>query len=268
MAVVAGRTARIPSAAELGTEARLIVSWARRELHGTYRQSSLRLVWTVVQPLSVYAVYVVVFHWILKISDDELPYLSFMVVGLTLWRYFAVAFTKATAIVDNAGMLSRVYFRREIIPMSGCTAALIDLGIGTVAMFLLAFAQGIRPTVTVVALPVVYVALILYTVGAAVLLSTVTVFARDLGHAMPTISQLLFLATPVMYPASQVPENLQFLQTLNPIAQLLEAARLCVLAGQWPDGVALAVNLVLSAAFAATCISYLRSIEHRIVDVV
>lgn len=259
---------RAASLAPARSELRLIRSWAQRELHATYRQSSLRLVWSVVQPLSVFAVYVVVFHWILDVNGaDGLPYLSFMVVGVTVWRYFSIGMMRCTSLVDNARVLGRVYFRREVIPLSGCLTGGIDLTIGTVAMIALAWIQGIAPTVTLLALPVIYLILVLYTGAVAVFLSTVTVFVRDLGHAMGTIAQLLFLATPIMYPPSQLPPELQFLQTANPLSALVESARDVTLLGQWPDPYAMAVHLVVGASLLAASIWYLRAIEHRIVDI-
>ena len=253
--------------ASLLAEARLTVSWARRALHGTYRQSSLRLFWAVVQPLSVYAVYVIVFQYILKVETGDIPYLSFMVAGVTVWRYFAIGLNTANAFVDQAHVLSRVYFRREIVPLSMCLTGLIDLGIGTVALVVVMALQGVDLHWSFLALPLVYVDLILYTAAVAVLLSTVAVFVRDLGHAMPTIAQLLFLATPIMYPASQLPPNLEFLAVVNPIAVLAEAARDATLRGAWPSPLALGVNFVIGAVLFAAAIAYLRSIEHRIVDI-
>jgi ABC-type polysaccharide/polyol phosphate export permease len=253
--------------ASLAAEWRLTVSWALRSLHGTYRQSSLRLLWSVVQPLSVYAVYLIVFQYILAVETEDVPYLSFMVVGVTVWRYFAVGLSAVTALVDQAAVLRRVYFRREIVPMSICLTGLIDLGIGTVAAFVMMALQGVAFHWTILALPLVYVDLVLYTAATAILLSTVAVFARDLGHAMPTIAQLLFLATPIMYPASQLPPNLEFLAVVNPIAVLAELARDATLRGTWPSPLALSVNFVLGLTLLVAAIAYLRSIEHRIVDI-
>jgi lipopolysaccharide transport system permease protein len=259
------RTEGVRTAAR--AEARLIVSWARRTLHGTYRQSSLRLFWSIFQPLSVFAVYVVVFHWILRVEPDGVPYISFMVVGVTVWRYFAIGLNQATSLVEQSHLLGQVYFRREIVPLSACLSGLIDLGIGTAAIIVVGLFQGIEPTYVWLAMPAVYLILILYTAAAGVFLATVTVFVRDIGHAMPTIQQLLFLATPIMYPPSQLPEELKFLGSLNPIASLADAARDIALHGLWPSRVALLVNAVVAVLLVVGAVAYMRSIEHRIVDI-
>ncbi|MGI8936859.1 MAG: ABC transporter permease [Iamia sp.] len=248
-------------------EVRLLISWSRRELSSRYRQSAGHLVWSALQPLGVIVVYAVVFHAILKVRGDGLPYLSFMVVGLMSWRYFANGVSQATCLVDQSHVIGRVYFRREIVPLSGCLTGLIDLGVGSVAMVAVATLQGIGPKLTLLALPLVYLPLILYSAAAAVFLSTITVFLRDVGHALPTIQQMLFLATPIMYPVSQLPPELRFLGTVNPIAQLTESARDVTLRGAWPDPLLLGGNTLAGGLILTGAIVYLRSIEHRIVDI-
>lgn len=211
--------------------------------------------------------YVMVFHYILEVESGAVPYLSFMIVGLTIWRFFAVGLSQAPSLVYQASMINKVYFRREIIPLSGMAMGFIDLAAGTVAMIVVSLAQGITPTASIGVLPAIYLALILYSSAAGVLLAVVAVFVRDLVHVMPTMTQLLFLATPIMYPPEQLPPSLTFLATLNPIAVLVGAARACVLEGRLPSAMLLITNLVISAALFVLVITYVRSIEHRIVDV-
>ncbi|MEI7886385.1 MAG: ABC transporter permease [Actinomycetes bacterium] len=250
------------------SEARLTVSFARRELHSKYRQSSLSLFWGIVQPVLLVLVYAVVFSQILNVDGGTIPYLSFVVAGLAVWRYFAAGLQQATSFIDRSAVLSKVYFRREVIPLSGCVAALVDLGVGLVAMVCVAWKQGIPPSITLVALPLVLLVLLVYTAAAAILLATITVFVRDVAHAMPTISQVLFLASPILYPESQIPSSLKFLGVVNPVAVVAEATRAVALMGDWPNFSLLLVHLFLGSALLVGSVFYLRSIEDRIVDVV
>lgn len=253
--------------ASVGGEVRLILGWARRDLRSRYHQSSLRVLWSVIQPLSVIAVYGVIFQRILRVDGGGLPYLSLVVSGLVVWRFVAVALSQSTALVDQGNVMSHVYFRREVVPLSACVAGLVDLSVLVVIMVVLAAVQGIAPPVTLVALPVVLVPVVLYGSAAAVLVSTVGVFVRDITHALPTFQQLLFLATPIMYATSQIPPELQFLSRWNPLAFLVAAVRDVALVGRWPDESLLVVHLVAGGAALVLSIAYLRSIEHRIVDV-
>lgn len=266
--MLAHRSGRAASwIADIRAEAHLVASWSRRTLHGEYRQSALQVLWSIVQPLSVFAVYVVIFQYVLRVHSGEIPYLSFVVVGLTIWRYFAVGLNQTSVLVNEASILKKVYFRREIIPLSGLTVGLIDLLVGTIAVLVVASAQGVKPTWSLVALPILYVSLILYAAAAGVLLAVVAVFVRDLVHVMPTLTQLLFLATPIMYSPEQLPPNLRFLATMNPVAVLATAARDAVLLGRFPSVLTLAVNLALSGCLFVLVIAYVRAIEHRIVDI-
>jgi len=260
--------ARAARRSRLKAEVRLTISFARRDLHSQYRQSALTLLWSIVQPMLIVAVYAIVFSQILRVQGNGLPYLSFVIAGLAVWRYFSAGLSQATSFIDRSGTLSKVYFRREIIPLSGCVSALVDLGISLVALVVIAWIQGLPPTIHLLALPLVLIVLLTYTAAIAIMLATITVFIRDVAHAMPTISQVLFLASPILYPQSQIPPRLAFLGTVNPIAVAAEALRDVTLAGTWPDLGLLLVHLVIGCAFLVIAIVYLRSIENRIVDVV
>jgi len=250
------------------SEARLTISFARRELHSKYRQSALSLFWGIAQPILLVLVYAVVFSQILNVSGGNIPYLSFVVAGIVVWRYFMAGLNQATSFIDRSSVLSKVYFRREVIPLSGCVAALLDLGVGLVAIVGVAWIQGISPSITLVALPLVIAVLLVYTIAIAILLATITVFVRDVAHAMPTISQVLFLASPILYPESQIPSTLKFLGTVNPVAVVAEATRAVSLEGIWPNFDLLMLHLCIGTALLVGSVFYLRSIEDRIVDVV
>lgn len=249
-------------------EARLALSFARRDLQSRYRQSSFALLWSVLQPLGLVAVYAVVFSQILRVEGGGLPYLSFVVAGLMVFRYFSAGLQQATCFIDRADTLTKAYFRRETLPLSGCVAALVDLAIGVSVLVVVAWIQGIRPTTTFVALPLVIAVLVAYTAATAIVFATVTVFVRDLAHALPTISQVLFLASPVLYPEAQIPPRLSFLGTVNPVAVVAEAVRETTLVGIWPEFDLLLIHLFVGSSLLVGAVVYLRSIEDRIVDVV
>jgi ABC-type polysaccharide/polyol phosphate export permease len=250
------------------TEVRLVLSFARRELHSRYRQSALTIVWSVIQPIALVIVYGVVFSQILQVEGDGLPYLTFVVAGLAAWRYFQAGLQQATCFIDRSDTLSKVYFRREVMPLSGCVAALVDLTIGLAAMVVVGLIQGVTPTYTMVALPIVVAVLLLYTAATAVVVATVTAFIRDLAHALPTVNQILFLGSPVMYPESQIPEHLAFLGTVNPVAVVAESIRDVALRGLWPRWGLIGLHLLIGSCLLLAAILHLRSIEDRIVDVV
>jgi ABC-type polysaccharide/polyol phosphate export permease len=136
------------------------------------------------------------------------------------------------------------------------------------AIVVVAWIQGIFPTITLAALPLVLAVLLVYTTAIAILLATITVFVRDVAHAMPTVSQVLFLASPILYPEADIPSGLKFLGTVNPVAVVAEATRAVALEGIWPKFGLLLVHLCIGTTLLIASVLYLRSIEDRIVDVV
>ncbi len=249
-------------------ELNAVLSWAKRDVKSRYRDSGLHLLWTIIQPVSVIAVYAIVFREILRVDGDGSPYLSFVVVGMIIWRYFSVGLGQSMSLVDHADIMGKIKFRREIIPLSACLGGLIDLGIGTVALIVIAGLQGINPSSKLLGLIPIYLVLTMYTGTAAILVSTVTVFVRDTAMALPTLQQVLFFATPVMYAQSRVPQSLRFLETINPMWFIIESARNATLRQSWPNLGLLVIHLVVSLMVFRASVSYLRSIEHRIVDIV
>lgn len=246
---------------------RLVVSMTKQQIRARYRQSSLHLLWNVVQPLALVAVYAFFFKGILKVGDDDLPYLSFILAGLVPWRFFANGLGGVSAITDNIHLISKVYFPREVIPLVNTASGLLDLVIGTVILLSIAAFQGIPPDVHLLALPVVFLLLILVTASVTVVVSTVAVFARDLSHGMQFVLLAVFFATPIMYPASQIPSGLQWMVKLNPLAVVVLSVRDVAVEHLWPSWKLLFAHLAVASVLMVASLAYMRSVEHRMVDV-
>ena len=154
-----------------------------------------------------------------------------------------------------------------MIPLSTLAVSLIDLGVMFVILVVVATAQGITITVTALAMPVIMVLLIALSVTVTLALSSVTVFVRDTMYLLPMMSQMIFLITPIMYPASQLPENLQWINSVNPLSVVVEATRDTMLRGIWPDWPLVGVHLAIQLALALTALWYFRALESRMADV-
>jgi len=245
----------------------LLRSMTRQQLQIRYQQSSLHLAWTIVQPLAVFGVYALFFNGILDVDGDNLPYLSFIIAGLVPWRFFANGLGGVSSLTDNVHVISKVYFPREIVPMVTCATGVVDLAVGTVALVVVAWVQGIPPDYHLVALPLVYVLLVLVTVAITIVATTVAVFVRDLAHGMPMVLLGLFLAAPIMYPVSRVPEWMRWLVDVNPLAVTVLSLRAIAVEQTWPDFAVLLPHLAASVLLVLGAISYLRSVEHRMLDI-
>jgi len=237
-----------------------------QELRTRYRQSSLDLAWGVVQPAAMVGVYALFFGGVLRVDGGDMPYLSFIVAGIVSWRFFANGLGAATSITDNLNLISKVYFPREIIPSVRVLAGFPDLLVGTVALIVIAWVQVGPPAPTLLALPLVLAILVCCTAGVTIIVTTVAVFARDLGHAIPLVLQAAFFATPIMYPPELLPSWLQWLASVNPVAVVITATRAVVVEQVWPDWTLVGIHLLGSIALLGLAIAYIRSVEHRMVD--
>lgn len=234
-----------------------------------YKQSALGLAWAVLQPLSLMLIYTLVFSVIARVPSEGAPYALFAFSALLPWTFFTTALTNATnGLVSHAHLVTKVYFPREILPLSYVLAALFDLLVASVVMAGLMLYYRVPPTLNVLwAVPVVAV-LTVFLTAVSLLLSATQVRFRDIGVAMPLLLQLWMFATPVVYPLEQVPQRYQGLYTLNPMVGVVEGFRRAVLMGEPPDfrllGLSAAAALVLLPA------SYLffKRVEATVADII
>lgn len=246
----------------------LLRSMAAQELRSRYRQSALALSWTLLQPLLLVAVYAAFFKGILDITGGSVAYLSFILAGLVPWRFVVSSLGATSALTDNVQIITKVYFPRELVPLSQTVVALVDLAIGTVILLVVGVAQGYVPDVHVLAMPLIYLLLVLVTAAVAVFATTLAVFVRDVAHGMPMLLQLVFFASPIMYPSDQLPSWLSWLTAINPIAVVVNSMRDILFEQVWPDWRLLGLHLCVAAALFVGSLAYVRSVEHRLVDVV
>lgn len=244
----------------------LLDAWTRRELRSRHHRSALRIAWIVLQPALAVGVVLLVFGVVFDTGTDTVPFLSYVLVGMTAFRFAATSFSSASALVQNKDVMAHAHFPREVIPLSRVGSHLTDLAVGTVGMVVVAVVQGARPHLSWLTLPLSLTALVLYTGAFCVLLSTVTVFIRDVELAAPFATQALFFASPVSYDADLLPDWARWTLTVNPLSALIEALRAPLLSGAWPRMTVLLPHLLLSGALLVLAVAHLRAVDHRIVD--
>ncbi len=201
-----------------------------------YRQTLLGVGWAVLQPLLMMAIFAVVFSRLARIPSEGAPYALFAYVALLPWTFFATAVTNATgSLVNHTQLITKVYFPREILPLTYIVAALFDFAIGLGA--LAALMAWFHVPVTPAALYLIPLVMLLasWALAVSLVLSAVQVRWRDVGVAMPVLVQLWMFVTPVIYPLSVVPANWRPLYLLNPVAGIVNAFRDVLLRGQTPS---------------------------------
>jgi ABC-2 type transport system permease protein len=196
----------------------LVRNLVTKDISLKYRGSFLGLAWSLLNPALMLLVYTFAFKIVLKVRTEN--YLYFIMAGLLPWTFFASALTASTqAITGNAGLIRKVYFPRAILPVASVLFSFTQLMLAF-AVFLpaLLLISGIHPSWEMALIIPVALLHLTFTVGLAFVLSAVTVPFRDVAHLTEVLLPLLFWATPIIYPIDMVPETLQGLVKLSPLA--------------------------------------------------
>ena len=217
----------------------LILTLSVHRLRVRYKQSLLGVSWALLQPLTLMAIYTIIFSKVAKIPSDNLPYTVFAFAGLLPWIYFQSVLANATnALVSHSSLITKVYFPREILPLTYVIAALFDFLIASIILIALMLYYRVSLTLNILYSFPVIVVLTLFSCGMALLLSASQVWFRDVGVAVPLLVQIWLFATPVVYPMSAIsvlPRNLQSIYILNPMVGIIENFRRVVVRGMPPD---------------------------------
>lgn len=239
-----------------------------RGIKARYAQSVLGISWAIIQPLFTTLVFTVIFGNVAKISSDGAPYVVFSFAAMVPWTYFSSTLTESSnSLVQNANMISKVYFPRLVLPLSAAFSKLLDfiISFSVLVGFLVYFQM--MPTWEIVFLPVLLIILLMTSLGLGMILSAMAVQYRDVKHAVTFLVQILMYAAPVVYPTSAIPEAYRFWYSLNPMVGVIEGFRSIFLGTQafpWQlilPGAIVAVVMFIFAAF------YFRKMERIFADV-
>jgi lipopolysaccharide transport system permease protein len=239
-----------------------------RSIKARYAQSALGIGWAIVQPLFSMLIFTLVFGRLAKLESDGVPYAVFNFAAVVPWTYFANAVTDATAsLVNNANMLSKVYFPRLFLPLGAVAAKLIDFGIAFVMLVALLVWYRQPPTIGALALPLLILLMVLTAAGIGMWLTALAVQYRDVQYAIGFVIQLAMYASPVVYPASLIPERYQALYALNPMVGVIEGFRAALLGTREMPWTFLAIGGTVSLILLVTGTLYFRRREHLFADV-
>jgi lipopolysaccharide transport system permease protein len=239
-----------------------------RDIKVRYKQTVLGAAWAIIQPVSMMVVFSIVFGKFAKIPSEGFPYPVFVYAGLLPWTFFANAFTRSGySVVGSAQLVSKVYFPRLIIPISSLGAGLVDLFISSLILLLIMLFFGVAFSFNLLVAPLLLLLVVFIALGVGTLISALNVAYRDFGYLTPFLIQLWMFATPVVYPASLVPERWQWLLYLNPMTGIIEGFRSAFL-GQPFNLTAIAVSLVMAIVLFLIGVFYFEKVERRFADII
>lgn len=200
----------------------MISSLVRRELRGRYKGSVLGFLWTYINPLCQVIVYSVVFSVIFKVNIDK--FYLYLIIGMMPWTFFQTSVQGgATCVLAQSDMVKKIYFPREVIPISYVTSAFVNMLFSLIIVFLAVIVAGYGfNLVALLWLPVIMIFEYLLALGIALVASAVNVYFRDLEQIVSVIMMAWIYVTPIMYNMEYVPEQYRHLLVLNPLTPIVE----------------------------------------------
>ena len=246
----------------------LLYFLAWRDVKVRYKQTFLGVAWAVLQPLVAMLIFSVVFGELARIPSDGLPYPIFTFTALLPWNYFAASLGRVTgSVVAEAHLISKVYFPRLIVPLSGVVSSLVDFGFAFLVLLVMMFWFGILPTWRVFAVPVLLLLVAATALGVGLWLSALNVRYRDIGHIIPFLIQCWLYASPVVYSVTLIPEQWRLLYSLNPIVGVIEGFRWALLGNPSPDFGVMAAGAVVVVAMLLGGVVFFKRMERTFADV-
>lgn len=213
----------------------MIHSMVRKELRGRYKSSVLGFLWTFINPLCQIIVYTMVFSTIFRMNIDK--YYLFLTVVMIPWVFFSSSLTGgALSVVNSKDLLTKIYFPREVLPISFVTSCFVNMLLSFVVVFGVLLVSGWGFALNALLfLPVVMIIEYILCLGLTMIISACTVYFRDLEHIMGVLMMAWIYLTPVMYDISYVPDKLMPLFQLNPMTSITLAYRTILYYKNEPD---------------------------------
>lgn len=202
----------------------LLKTSVKKDIGGKYKHSFLGVLWSFVNPLLQIIVYAIIFPLIMRSNIEY--YVVFMVCGLIPWNYFSTVINRASfTMIENGNILKKVYFPREILPLSVVTSETITFLISSIIIVCFVLGYGLGITINIVFYPILLFVQFVLLLGISLFVSSITVYFRDLQHFIGVLLQLFFYATPIVYAVESIPENFQWILKYNPMTYIIEGYR-------------------------------------------
>jgi len=253
--------------------------WRYRELLGflawrdvkvRYKQTVLGAAWAILQPFATMVVFTVFFHKMAGIAPEgEVQYPLWSYAGLLPWTLFAQALTRSSqSLVAERNLLTKVYFPRLVMPLAATFSALVDFAVASLVYVGMLVYYKVTPGVELAYLPLLLLLALATATGVGLWLSAINVKYRDVRHTIPFLIQIWLFVSPVVYPASRVPEAYRTYYGLNPMAGVIDGFRWCLLGVGSGPGEMFWASVGVSVFILVTGAYYFRRTEDFFADMV
>lgn len=202
----------------------LLKTNVKKDIRGKYKGSFLGVLWSFLNPLLMVVVYAIVFPYIMKVKTDN--YLQYLICGVIPWNFFTTVMGLGMgSIKNNAGIVNKVYFPREILPISAALSGLVNFFISCIIVILFCLFGGLGISWHIILVPIIAIMQFLITAGLVLGLSAINVYIQDTEYIVQFVLNMAFYATPILYLPSLLPSLFQQILNLNPMTHILVAYR-------------------------------------------
>lgn len=254
---------------ELWDHRELLGFMAWRDIVVRYKQTVVGVGWAFIRPFITMVVFTVLFGYIAKLPSENVPYAVLTFTALLPWQFFATAFAEvAGSIVGNGHMISKIYFPRLILPITGAAVATMDFLVSFGFLIVLLVGYRVAPSPRIVLLPAFVALCVTFTVGLGLWFAALYVKYRDVRHFIPFIVQLGFYVSPVAFSSSIVPERWRLLYALNPMVAVIDGFRWSILGTTSIYLPGLISSVVISITLVVTGLLYFKSTERQFADLI
>ena len=243
---------------------------AWRDILVRYKQTAIGITWALIRPFLAMLISTFVFGNLAKLPSGGVPYPLLVFAAMLPWQFFANSLSESSlSLINNANLVSKIYFPRAIVPASSAIVSFVDLLISGMLLLALMIWYNFVPDWRILTLPFFTAIAIAAAIGGGLWLAALNVRYRDFRHIVPFIVQFGFYISPVAYSSSIIPQKWRLLYSLNPMVGVIDGFRWAILGGTsniyWP-GFILSVGLVV--VLFVSGIWYFRKVERTFADVI
>jgi lipopolysaccharide transport system permease protein len=244
-----------------------ILAW--RDVKVRYKQTALGAAWAIIQPVFNMIIFTVIFGHVAHLPSNGVPYAVFTLAALLPWTYFSYVLQQSgESLVENARMISKVYFPRLVLPISAALAGLVDFGVAFVVLVGMMLFLHVHPGIGLLFLPLFLLLAIAAALSAGIWLSALNVKYRDVRYTLPFLTQVWLYASPVAYSAGLVKGKLALVYALNPMAGVIEGFRWALLGVGPTPGLNLLPSVAVTLLLLISGLVYFRRMEQTFADMV
>lgn len=224
----------------------LLSTSVKKEIRGKYKGAWLGILWSYLNPLLMLVIYSFVFSIIMRVQIEN--YTMYLFTALIPWNFFVTSISQGSlSVITNGAILKKVYFPREIVPISSVTANTVNFMISCLIIFFFLAVTGIGFSVYILLLPFIILIQYILLLGIVFFVSSMTVYARDLEHIISVILMAGMYATPIFYTMEMVPDKFKKIINLNPMTHIINSYRDVLFYKRMPDLKLLGIMFAVSA---------------------